>query len=91
MAIGGDADIVIFDPHAQRTISAETHHMNVDYNAFEGSQVSGEPVSVLVRGEFVIRDKEFVGTPGYGQYLHRKRFGHPEKRPAKEITIGGVS
>ncbi|MDF2922242.1 MAG: phenylhydantoinase [Paenibacillaceae bacterium] len=90
IAIGSDADIVIFDPHVKRTISADTHHMNVDYNAFEGFEVTGEPVSVLVRGEFVIRDKQFAGTPGSGQYLRRKRFGIPEKLPAKEPAPGGV-
>jgi dihydropyrimidinase len=90
IAIGSDADLVIFDPHAERVISAETHHMNVDYNPFEGLKVTGEPVSVLVRGEFVIRNKQFVGTPGSGQYLRRKRFNQPEKLPVKEKTIGGV-
>lgn len=74
IAVGSDADIVIFDPNAERTISASTHHMNVDYNPFEGMKVTGEPVSVLSRGEFVIRDKQFVGKPGMGQYLKRKRF-----------------
>ncbi len=69
-----NADIVIFDPNAERTISASTHHMNVDYNPFEGMKVTGEPVSVLSRGEFVIRDKQYVGKPGMGQYLKRKRF-----------------
>jgi len=74
IAVGSDADIVIFDPNAERIISAETHHMNVDYNAFEGMKVTGEPISVLSRGQFVIRDKAFVGKPGNGQYLKRKRF-----------------
>ncbi|GGF94863.1 dihydropyrimidinase [Paenibacillus abyssi] len=91
IAIGSDADIVIFDPTAERTISAETHHMNVDYNAFEGLEITGEPVSVLVRGEFVIRNKQFVGKPGTGQYLHRKRFNQMEKLPIKEKTIGGYT
>ncbi|MBH9788199.1 dihydropyrimidinase, partial [Clostridioides difficile] len=45
IAIGSDADIVIFDPEAQRQISAKTHHMNVDYNPYEGWEVTGEPVS----------------------------------------------
>ncbi|HWL11788.1 MAG TPA: dihydropyrimidinase, partial [Ureibacillus sp.] len=72
IAIGADADIVIFDPNAKRTISAESHHMNVDYNAFEGLEVSGEPVSVLLRGEFVIKDKQFVGSLNNGKYLKRK-------------------
>lgn len=83
IAVGSDADIVIFDPNVQRTLSAETHHMRVDYNAFEGMDVTGEPVSVLVRGEFVVRDKQFVGTPGSGQYLRRSRFGQTVKLPLK--------
>ncbi|MFC5448446.1 dihydropyrimidinase [Paenibacillus aestuarii] len=71
IAVGCDADIVIFDPNVQRTLSAETHHMNVDYNPFEGMTITGEPVSVLSRGKFVIRDKQFVGSPGAGQFLKR--------------------
>ncbi|NWQ43712.1 dihydropyrimidinase [Bacillus sp. EB106-08-02-XG196] len=74
IAVGADADIVIFDPLAERVISAETHHMAVDYNAFEGMKVTGEPVSVLSRGEFVVRDKQFVGKPGTGQYLKRAKY-----------------
>ncbi|WP_308634560.1 dihydropyrimidinase [Paenibacillus silvisoli] len=75
IAVGSDADIVIFDPAAKRTISAETHHMNVDYNPFEGIEVSGVPVSVLSRGEFIIRDRSFVGQPGSGRFLHRGKYG----------------
>jgi dihydropyrimidinase len=74
IAVGSDADIVIFDPTAERIISAKTHHMNVDYSAFEGMKVTGEPVSVLSRGEFVIRNKQFVGTVGTGRYLKRKKY-----------------
>jgi dihydropyrimidinase len=75
ISVGADADLVIFDPNVQRTLSVETHHMAVDYNAFEGMEVTGEPVTVLVRGEFVVRNKKFVGTPGSGQYLKRAKFG----------------
>ncbi|MFJ5714790.1 dihydropyrimidinase [Neobacillus sp. NPDC093127] len=74
IAVGTDADLVIFDPNVERVISAETHHMAVDYNAFEGMQVTGEPVSVLVRGEYVVREKQFVGKPGSGQYLKRAKY-----------------
>ncbi|WP_338752989.1 dihydropyrimidinase [Bacillus sp. FJAT-52991] len=74
IAVGSDADLVIFDPEKERIISADTHHMNVDYSAFEGMKITGEPISVLSRGEFVIRDKQFVGQPGAGQFLKRKRF-----------------
>lgn len=77
IAVGADADIVIFDPTVRRTISAATHHMNVDYNPFEGMQVKGEVVSVLLRGEFVIRDKQFVGRPGMGRYVKRATFQRP--------------
>lgn len=90
IAIGSDADIVIFDPLIERTISAATHHMKVDYNAFEGMQITGEPVTVLSRGEFVIRDRVFVGKPGYGQYLHRGRFGSTDKPPVKRLPMGGT-
>ncbi|XZF77046.1 dihydropyrimidinase [Bacillus sp. AL-1R] len=75
IAVGSDADLVIFDPNSKRTISSKTHHMAVDYNAFEGMEVKGEPVSVLVRGEFVIKEKQFVGNAGSGQYLKRKKYG----------------
>lgn len=71
IAIGSDADIVIFDPTVKREISAETHHMNVDYNAYEGWEVTGEPISVLVRGEYVIKNKQFVGVVGSGKYIKR--------------------
>ncbi|UFJ42304.1 dihydropyrimidinase [Brevibacillus humidisoli] len=77
IAVGSDADIVIFDPGIRRTISAETHHMNVDYNPFEGMEVQGEVVSVLSRGEYVVRDKQFVGHPGAGKYLKREPFQRP--------------
>ena len=77
IAIGSDADLVIFDPNVQRTLSVETHHMNVDYNPFEGMEVHGEPISVLVRGEYVIRDKQFVGQAGAGQFIKREKFKRP--------------
>lgn len=84
IAVGGDADIVIFDPNVERTISAETHHMAVDYSAFEGMKVTGEPVSVLSRGEWVIQEKKFVGKLGAGEYLKRAKYG--EMKENKEIN-----
>ncbi|ODG92211.1 MULTISPECIES: dihydropyrimidinase [Bacillaceae] len=87
IAVGSDADLVIFDPNCKRTISSETHHMAVDYNAFEGMEVTGEPVSVLVRGEFVIREKRFVGNAGSGQFLKRKKYG--ETSLIEEISNEG--
>ncbi|WP_078552482.1 dihydropyrimidinase [Bacillus alkalicellulosilyticus] len=75
IAVGADADIVIFDPNIERVISASTHHLAVDYSAFEGMKVTGEPVSVLSRGEFVVKDKQFVGKPGRGHYIKRAKYG----------------
>ena len=55
IAIGADADIVIFDPNEKHTISANTHHMNTDYSAYEGWEVTGKVKTVLLRGKVVIR------------------------------------
>lgn len=91
IAVGGDADIVIFDPNAKRTISVETHHMNVDYNPFEGLEITGEPVTVLSRGEFVILDKQFVGQAGNGHFIKRGTYVSSalDVREAKKETAQG--
>lgn len=87
IAVGADADIVIFDPEVKRTISASTHHMAVDYNAFEGMEITGEPVSVLVRGDYIIRNKQFVGTPGTGKYMKRAKYGQLSNIADNTIAI----
>ncbi|KIL36030.1 phenylhydantoinase [Cohnella kolymensis] len=87
IAVGSDADLVLFDPNAERTISVANHHLAVDYSAFEGMKVTGEPVSVLSRGQFVIRDKQFVGKAGSGQYLRRNRFAASEPPAPESRTI----
>jgi len=70
--VGRDADIVLFDPQERRTISqAELHHSS-DYTPYEGMAVSGLVRSVLVRGEYVVRDGRFVGRRGYGQFQERQ-------------------
>ncbi|MEV0373291.1 dihydropyrimidinase [Streptomyces sp. NPDC050636] len=71
IAPGTDADIVIYDPDAEQTISAATHHMNVDYSAYEGKAVTGRVESVLSRGEVVIDKREFTGRAGHGSYTPR--------------------
>lgn len=86
IAIGADADIVIFDPAVERVISKDTHHMAVDYNPFEGMKVTGEAISVLSRGEFVIRDKTFVGKPGAGQYVKRAKYGTDKNAEQEKIV-----
>ena len=77
IAVGSDADIVVFDPEKKLTLSAETHHSNVDYNLFEGTSVVGAPRVVLVRGQMIVEDDELVGEPGDGEFVPRARFGEP--------------
>ncbi|MER6614158.1 dihydropyrimidinase [Streptomyces xantholiticus] len=71
IAPGADADIVIYDPHAEQTLSVETHHMNVDYSAYEGRRVTGRVETVLSRGEVVIDQRTFTGRAGHGVYTPR--------------------
>ena len=71
IAPGSDADIVIYDPAAEQVISAETHHMAVDYSAYEGKRITGKVRTVLSRGEVVVDGGEYFGRPGRGSYLTR--------------------
>ncbi len=71
IAPGSDADLVLFDPHQEVTISADTLHQNCDYTPFEGWQVTGWPRFVLGRGEIIVGDGQFVGSRGRGNYLSR--------------------
>ncbi|MET3986812.1 dihydropyrimidinase [Streptomyces sp. PvR034] len=71
IAPGSDADIVLYDPHAEQVISAETHHMNVDYSAYEGRRITGRVDTVLSRGEVVIDRREYTGRAGHGAFVHR--------------------
>src|SRR5437899_966201 len=74
IAVGSDADIVIFDPNREKTISAKTHHMRVDYNAYEGRTVRGVTETVLVRGNVVVENRTFKGRAGMGRFLKRGTF-----------------
>jgi dihydropyrimidinase len=71
VVVGSDADLVIYDPAKQHTISAKTHHMDVDYSCYEGRGVTGESRTVLSRGTVVVRDREWVGPKGHGKFLKR--------------------
>lgn len=71
IAVGSDADIVIYDPEYRGTISASTHAMATDYSAFEGWPLLGRPSTVFVRGKLQVQDGHFVGTMGHGQLLKR--------------------
>ena len=76
IAPGSDADILVYDPNRRRTISASTHHMDVDYSIFEGRQVQGASDVVLSRGTVLVRDGQWVGPAGHGQFLRRDVTDH---------------
>jgi dihydropyrimidinase len=69
---GSDADIVIYDPRARQVLSAATHHMNVDYSAYEGMEITGRVETVLSRGRVVIDAGEYHGVPGHGRFTERE-------------------
>jgi dihydropyrimidinase len=71
IAVGSDADIVIYDPNRKHTISAKTHHMAVDYSCYEGRSVQGGSDVVMSRGAVIVRDGEFTGKQGAGRFLKR--------------------
>src|SRR5881392_1299186 len=74
IAVGSDADLVIFDPNHEEVISAKTHHKRVDYSMFEGIKIKGAPKTVFSRGRTVIESCKFVGRPGSGQFLRRQTY-----------------
>jgi len=73
IAIGSDADIVIFNPKKEHTISVETHHMNVDYSAYEGQKVTGKTETVILRGQIAIENEECKLKAGFGQFISRSK------------------
>src|SRR5881398_2128577 len=81
IAVGSDADIVVFDPQKRVTISAANQHSKTDYNLYEGTEVTGSPEVVLLRGQVLVEGDELVARPGVGQFVARARFGE-ELKPA---------
>jgi dihydropyrimidinase len=71
IAVGSDADIVILDPQAEQVISVETHHMDVDYSAYEGWKMQGKVHTVLSKGRVIISGDQYLGAPGDGEYVPR--------------------
>jgi dihydropyrimidinase len=85
LAVGSDADIVVFDPEKKVTIEAATQRSRSDYNLFEGTEVTGSPEVVLVRGTVVVEDGELKVEPGHGRFVRRARFGQ-ELEPAPPVA-----
>ena len=71
IAPGFDADIVVYDPSRVTTISAESHHMNLDHSAYEGFELRGAVRTVISRGEVIVDAGEFLGRRGRGRYVRR--------------------
>jgi dihydropyrimidinase len=79
IAVGSDADIVIFDPEKRVTITAAAQHSKSDYNLYEGTEVTGSPEVVLLRGNVLVENDELVAQPGIGRFVARARFGQELK------------
>ncbi|WP_197373303.1 dihydropyrimidinase [Mycolicibacterium baixiangningiae] len=75
IAVGSDADFVVFDPNGTTTISAETHHMNVDYSLYEGWRLTGAVRTVISGGRVIVDNGVFTGKPGAGRYIARDASG----------------
>jgi dihydropyrimidinase len=72
VAVGSDADLIVFDPDEEQTISVKTHHMRVDYSMFEGIRVKGIPKTVLSRGRTIVDNGRFTGKAGAGEFIKRE-------------------
>jgi dihydropyrimidinase len=72
VAVGSDADLIVFDPNEEQIISVQTHHMRVDYSMFEGTRVKGATKTVLSRGRTIIDNGRFTGKAGAGEFLKRE-------------------
>src|SRR5215203_575529 len=86
IAVGSDADIVVFDPDKKVTISAAGHHSRCGYNLYEGTEVTGSPEIVLLRRKVIVDADELVASPGIGQFVARAKFGQ-ELKPKPETAI----
>ncbi|ERS82876.1 dihydropyrimidinase [Halomonas sp. PBN3] len=87
ISVGADADIVVWDPQGKRTISAETHHMNVDFNIFEGRTVTGVPSHTLSHGKVVWRDGELNAERGAGRYVKRPAYAPVLEAVARQTEL----
>jgi dihydropyrimidinase len=89
IAVGADADLVVYDTEYRGTISAATQHTNNDYNGFEGFAIEGRPSHVMVRGKVQVRDGIFVGEPGRGHMIRRSP-GYAPQSGGHEVAQQGL-
>ena len=86
VAVGCDADLVIFDPEKRHLITAASQESKTDYNLYEGTEVVGDVETVLLRGRVIVDAGEVVGEPGYGRYVPRARFGQQLQPGAAQVA-----
>jgi dihydropyrimidinase len=72
LAVGYDADLVVFDPQTRRTLSTDTLHENVDWTLYNGLEVTGWPAVTISRGEVIVENGQFLGRPGRGRFIKRQ-------------------
>jgi dihydropyrimidinase len=89
ISVGADADLVVWDPNASRVISAKTHHQNVDFNVFEGMEVTGLARSTIANGKLVWHQGELRAVRGAGRYINRPCFS-PDMRAALKLAGHGA-
>jgi dihydropyrimidinase len=86
IAVGSDADVVVFDPRRRETLSAAGSHSKSDYNLYEGTEVVGAPELVLLRGQVLVENGELVAAPGIGQFVRRAKFGEELTAAAAAVS-----
>jgi dihydropyrimidinase len=86
VAVGCDADLVVFDPEKRHTITAANQESKTDYNLYEGTEVVGDVETVLLRGRVIVDGGEVVGDAGYGQFVRRARFGEQLQPGAARVA-----
>ena len=86
IAVGSDADLVVFDPEKRHTISTANHHSATDINIFDGTEVTGSPEVVMRRGEVIVEGDELVAQAGSGQFIRRAKFGE-ELAPSRAAAV----
>jgi dihydropyrimidinase len=80
IAVGSDADIIIWDPDASVVITQSEMHNQMDYSSYEGTSIQGVPRTVLLRGKVIVENRKYIGTPGEGRFIHRRRFMDSAKK-----------
>jgi dihydropyrimidinase len=89
IAVGSDADIVVFDPNRKETISVNnphTHHMKVDFSTYEGFEVQGYPDTVISRGKVIVEKNEYKGKKGDGKFIKRARYNNLLRATAADLA-----